>query len=91
MISDFRSLDMAKGGQGAPLVPIGDALLFNDYDFCINLGGIANLSFENENKQRLAYDICVCNILLNRLANLKELEFDNKGSLGKSGKVIPFF
>jgi anhydro-N-acetylmuramic acid kinase len=88
VISDFRTLDMAKGGQGAPLVPIGDALLFNKYDLCINLGGIANLSFENEENNRIAYDICACNILLNRLANLKDLEYDNMGILARSGKVI---
>jgi len=88
IISDLRSLDMAKGGQGAPLVPIGDALLFNEYDFCINLGGIANLSYENEENKRIAYDICACNILLNAIANLKELEYDNKGRLAKSGNVI---
>lgn len=89
VISDFRTLDMAKGGQGAPLVPIGDALLFNEYEFCINLGGIANLSFQNDSsKERLAYDICACNILLNALANLKGLDYDNRGSIAKSGKVI---
>ncbi|WP_296622753.1 anhydro-N-acetylmuramic acid kinase [Marivirga sp.] len=88
VISDFRTLDMAKGGQGAPLVPIGDALLFNEYDFCINLGGIANLSYETQAKKRLAYDICACNILLNRLAKLKDLEYDDKGLIAKSGKII---
>lgn len=88
VISDFRTLDMAKGGQGAPLVPIGDALLFSEFDFCINLGGIANLSYENETNERLAYDICVCNILLNRLAKHRDLEYDNKGLIAKSGTVI---
>lgn len=88
VISDFRTLDMAKGGQGAPLVPIGDVLLFNEYDFCINLGGIANLSYEDEKKERLAYDICACNILLNSLANIKGLEYDDKGKLAKSGAII---
>lgn len=89
VISDFRSLDLAKGGQGAPLVPIGDELLFKEYDFCINLGGIANFSFQNKVEKRIAYDICVCNILLNTLAHHKDLEYDNKGILAKSGKVIP--
>ncbi|ADR21997.1 anhydro-N-acetylmuramic acid kinase [Marivirga tractuosa] len=88
VISDFRTLDIAKGGQGAPLVPIGDALLFHEYDFCINLGGIANLSYENKENKRIAYDICACNILLNTLANSKGLEYDDKGSLAKSGNII---
>ncbi|MGM0579481.1 MAG: anhydro-N-acetylmuramic acid kinase [Bacteroidota bacterium] len=88
VITDFRTLDMAKGGQGAPLVPIGDALLFSNYDFCINLGGIANLSYENKGGKRIAYDICACNILLNALANLKEMEYDDKGNLAKSGNII---
>lgn len=88
VISDFRTLDMAKGGQGAPLVPVGDASLFSEFDFCINLGGIANLSYENKNKERLAYDICACNILLNSLAKLKEQEYDDKGLMARSGKII---
>jgi anhydro-N-acetylmuramic acid kinase len=89
VISDFRTLDLAKGGQGAPLVPIGDELLFSEYEFCINLGGIANLSFQNKSNERIAYDICVCNILLNTLANHENLEYDDKGMIAKSGKVIP--
>jgi anhydro-N-acetylmuramic acid kinase len=88
VISDFRTLDVAKGGQGAPLVPIGDELLFSEYDFCINLGGIANLSYDTHEKKRLAYDICACNILLNSLAKLKGLEYDDKGLIAKSGKII---
>lgn len=88
VISDFRSLDIAKGGQGAPLVPVGDALLFSEYEFCINLGGIANLSFQKSEKERVAYDICVCNILLNTLANHRKLEYDDKGLLAKSGQII---
>jgi len=85
-ISDFRSLDVALQGQGAPLVPIGDMLLFNDYDFCINLGGFANISFE-EKGQRLAYDICPANIILNYLANKLNHEYDKNGALGFLGKL----
>lgn len=87
VISDFRTLDIANGGQGAPLVPIGDQLLFSDYDICINLGGIANLSFEDSNGDRIAYDICICNILLNRLAQFKNLEFDKDGALAQKGEL----
>lgn len=85
-ISDFRSLDIALGGQGAPLVPIGDMLLFSEYDYCINIGGFANISFDNKDK-RLAYDICPANIILNQIAKQLNFEYDKNGELGKAGKI----
>ena len=85
-ISDFRSLDVALSGQGAPLVPIGDELLFPEYDYCLNIGGFANISF-NENNKRLAYDICPANIILNFLAQKLNHEFDKDGKLGQSGNI----
>ena len=87
VIYDFRSLDVALGGQGAPLVPAGDDLLFPEYDFCLNLGGFANISFE-KNKKRIAFDICPVNILLNHLANKKQMSYDKNGALSASGNVI---
>lgn len=87
-ISDFRTLDIALGGQGAPLVPIGDALLFGEYDYCINLGGFANISFD-EGGNRKAYDICPVNFVLNKLAQEFDLDYDKNGELGKRGEVIP--
>ncbi len=81
---DFRSLDVALGGQGAPLVPIGDQLLFSDYDACLNLGGIANLSMQVLNK-RIAFDICYCNMALNHLASKAGKEFDKNGLLASQG------
>ena len=84
VICDFRSLDVALGGQGAPLVPIGDRLLFGDFDFCLNLGGISNISFERDG-QRLAYDIGPVNMLLNHLSNHVGLGYDEDGKLSRSG------
>jgi anhydro-N-acetylmuramic acid kinase len=85
-ICDFRSLDVALGGQGAPLVPIGDALLFNDFDACLNIGGISNISYQHLDN-RIAYDISPANMILNYLAHEKGYTFDQDGALAKSGKL----
>ena len=87
-VCDFRTKDVALGGQGAPLVPIGDELLFGDYDACLNLGGISNISYRVENK-RIAYDISPCNMALNALANRAGLPYDKNGELAKNGSIIP--
>lgn len=87
-INDFRSEDVQKGGQGAPLVPIGDRLLFSNYEFCLNIGGIANISYE-ENGQRIAYDICIANQALNWLAQREGYDYDRDGLLARSGHVNP--
>jgi anhydro-N-acetylmuramic acid kinase len=86
--ADFRSLDVAFGGQGAPLVPIGDQLLFAEYDYCLNIGGIANISMEHDG-QRIAFDIGVANLMLNYLAGLIELPMDMGGAMAQSGRIIP--
>ena len=86
VICDFRKQDLAFGGQGAPLVPIGDKYLFAEYDFCLNIGGIANVSFE-KNYQRIAYDICAANMVLNHYAELLNLNFDEDGKLAASGNL----
>jgi anhydro-N-acetylmuramic acid kinase len=86
VIFDFRSLDVILGGQGAPLVPIGDRNLFPDFDVCLNLGGISNLSVEMKNKRR-AFDVCFVNMGLNYLANEAGKEFDKDGMLASKGKV----
>ena len=85
-VCDFRSKDIALGGQGAPLVPLGDELLFGDYDICINLGGIANISYK-KNNQRIAYDICPVNIALNEIASIEGKIYDEDGKLAGAGKV----
>jgi len=88
VIYDFRSLDVALGGQGAPLVPCGDHYLFGSYDFCLNLGGFSNVSFEKENR-RIAFDICPVNMGLNHLALKTGLDYDISGNLGRSGDILP--
>ncbi len=87
-VSDFRTCDVALGGQGAPLVPVGDKLLFFEYDFCLNLGGFANISFE-ENNRRIAFDICPVNFVLNHFAEKQGLQYDKNGELGRKGKLNP--
>jgi anhydro-N-acetylmuramic acid kinase len=87
VISDFRQQDVTHGGQGAPLVPVGDALLFSEYAACLNLGGFANISLVQENK-RIAGDICAVNFVLNRLAQNLGQEFDREGEIAKRGKLI---
>ncbi|MGV6844791.1 MAG: anhydro-N-acetylmuramic acid kinase [Lutibacter sp.] len=85
-ICDFRVQDVALGGQGAPLVPIGDELLFSNYDYCLNLGGFANISM-NVNNQQIAFDICPANIVLNHYVSTLNLEYDDKGKIASTGKI----
>lgn len=86
VVCDFRVQDVAFGGQGAPLVPIGDQLLFSDYKYCLNLGGFANVSFE-DNNNRIAFDICPVNIVLNHYSKILDLEYDANGNIASEGKV----
>ncbi|MCG2611408.1 anhydro-N-acetylmuramic acid kinase [Flavobacterium sp. SM15] len=86
VVCDFRVQDVQLGGQGAPLVPIGDRILFSDYDYCLNLGGFSNVSFE-ENDNRIAFDISPVNTVLNFYADKLGLKYDDKGQISKSGKV----
>lgn len=86
VVSNFRTLDVALGGQGAPLVPIGDELLFGQYDACLNLGGIANISYRADGK-RVAFDICPCNMALNRLAAMLGYPYDKGGVNARGGQV----
>ncbi len=88
VVSDFRSLDVLLGGQGAPLVPVGDQLLFPRYDYCLNLGGFANVSFQ-KNGKRLAYDICPVNFVINHYARETGREMDKNGDLARQGAVDP--
>lgn len=85
VVNDFRTEDVSKGGQGAPLVPIGDKLLFTEYDICLNIGGIANLSYETD--RRIAYDICIANQGLNWLAQREGMAYDKDGMMARQGHI----
>ena len=86
VVYDFRSQDVLMGGNGAPLVPIGDELLFSEFDACLNLGGFSNISFK-KNGKRIAFDICPVNIVLNYFAHYLGKDFDENGDFAKAGKV----
>jgi len=85
-VTDFRTQDVVMGGQGAPLVPVGDKLLFSEFGSCLNLGGFANISFD-ANSQRFAYDIVPVNILLNYFCEKERLDFDPGGENAEKGKI----
>lgn len=86
VISDFRTQDVILGGQGAPLVPIGDELLFDEFDACLNLGGFSNISM-NRNGNRIAFDISPVNLVLNHFANQLGFDFDENGQHASRGKL----
>lgn len=86
VISDFRNADIQAGGQGAPLVPVCDALLFKSYSVCLNVGGIANISFDI-NGVRYGYDVCAANQILNAIARKCNMPFDEGGKIAASGNV----
>ncbi len=86
VVCDFRTNDVSLGGQGAPLVPIGDRLFFGKYDFCLNLGGISNISFEQKGK-RIAYDIGLANMILNYSTRKIGLDYDSGGKLAAKGTI----
>ena len=87
-ISNFRNLDVSLKGQGAPLVPVGDKLLFRKYKYCVNLGGFANVSIK-KNNEIIAFDICPVNIILNYFSNLKGRAYDLNGCMAQKGNLAP--
>jgi anhydro-N-acetylmuramic acid kinase len=86
-VCDFRSKDVALGGQGAPLVPFGEMQLFSGYHYCLNLGGIANIS-RNKKNQQSAFDICIANMALNEIAAMTGKNYDEGGRMAMEGNVI---
>lgn len=97
VVSDLRSMDIAFGGQGAPIVPLGEKLLFGDYDYFLNIGGIANVSINSEptnnadsyldSKEIIAFDVCAANRVLNMIAAEKNKPYDEDGKMASSGKI----
>ena len=85
-VYDFRSQDVKLGGQGAPLVPIGDLNLFKNYKYCLNLGGFSNISIK-ENDKIIAFDISQVNTVLNHYSKKLGFEYDKNGTLSKKGIV----
>ncbi|MEM9337556.1 MAG: anhydro-N-acetylmuramic acid kinase [Bacteroidota bacterium] len=85
-LTNFRTKDVLLGGQGAPLVPMGDFELFKKFDACLNLGGIANVSIRSS---MLAWDVCPCNQILNHFANKLGKPFDSGGKMASRGEMVP--
>lgn len=86
VVCDFRVQDVELKGQGAPLVPVGDKMLFSNYDYCLNLGGFSNISFD-VNGKRIAYDISAVNTVLNFYAEKLGFLYDDEGKLAESGNL----
>ena len=86
VVYDFRSQDVLLGGNGAPLVPIGDELLFSEFDACLNLGGFSNISLK-KNKERIAFDISPVNVVLNFFAEKLGENYDKNGDFAKDGNI----
>ena len=87
VVSDFRTVDVALGGQGAPLVPGAEAELFSEFTACLNLGGICNISFPGKNNR--GFDVGPCNQLLNYISRKQGKDYDENGTWAAGGKLIP--
>ncbi len=88
VVTNFRQSDVLLGGQGAPLAPVGDWWLFRDYPVCLNLGGIANITFKTYSENNIeAFDVAPCNLILNKLANKKGKSYDEQGQIARQGAI----
>jgi anhydro-N-acetylmuramic acid kinase len=84
VVCDFRKADVKLDGQGAPLVPVGDRLLFSEFDYCLNIGGFVNVSYEKQSS-RMAFDVCPANKILNYYAAKLGFAYDDKGKIASGG------
>ena len=95
VVSDLRSMDVALGGQGAPIVPVGELLLLPGYDFYLNLGGIANISRHGSDPNPgaapdngfIAFDVCPANRVLITLVAPLGKAYDADGAAASTGKI----
>ena len=87
VVCNFRTCDVALKGEGAPIVPIGDIHLFSQHRFCLNLGGIANISCKVNERKIVSYDTCPANVVLNQLANVLNVDYDKDGHIARSGEI----
>lgn len=98
VISNLRQADLARGGQGAPITPLADVVLFGQaragegaVDAIINLGGFCNVTaFEREGSttQVLGIDVCACNHVLDAIARIAlHASFDEDGAAAMRGSV----
>lgn len=85
-VCDLRANDVAAGGQGAPIVPIGEKYLFKGHNAFLNIGGIANISFHKDDNVT-AYDICPGNTPLNQLISSLGFEYDKEGLFASKGLI----
>ena len=86
VVNNLRSNDVALGGQGAPIVPVGEMLLWSEFYYLLNIGGIANLSIKNKNNYT-AFDVCPANRVLNMLVNELNKKFDEGGNIASGGNI----
>jgi anhydro-N-acetylmuramic acid kinase len=86
VVCDFRSIDVALGGQGAPVAPIANKMFYSNYKMFLNLGGIANIAV-NVNGKYIAFDVTAVNLALNKIARMKGVEYDHDGNLAANGAV----
>ena len=87
VVSDLRAMDVALGGQGAPIVPIGDQLLFGRYEYLLNIGGIANMTVWQDGRP-IAFDVCAANQVLNALAEREGMTMDKGGAMAAQGNML---
>lgn len=88
VVSDLRGIDVAFGGQGAPIVPMGEKLLLGEYDYFLNIGGISNVSASSKLRSGgWGFDVCPANRVLNMLANDAGNQYDEGGKIAASGTV----